>query len=68
MPEELATGAKVVEVLNQTRRWPVAKRRDDTRHLRDGRAIFARGALTGASFLVGKPVGLYSMRDVIGAA
>ena len=28
--------------------------------------IFARGALAAARFLVGKPAGLYSMRDVIG--
>jgi 4-hydroxy-tetrahydrodipicolinate reductase len=27
--------------------------------------IFARGALAAARFLVGKPAGLYSMRDVI---
>ena len=37
-------------------------------HRAESRAIFARGALTGASFLVGKPVGLYSMRDVIEAS
>ena len=36
-------------------------------HRAESRAIFARGALAGARFLVGKPAGLYSMRDVIGA-
>jgi len=34
-------------------------------HRADSRMIFARGALAGARFLVGKPAGLYSMRDVI---
>ena len=36
-------------------------------HRADSRMIFARGALAAARFLVGKPAGLYSMRDVIGA-
>jgi len=36
-------------------------------HRADSRMIFARGALAAAKFLVGKPAGLYSMRDVIGA-
>ncbi len=36
-------------------------------HRADSRMIFARGALSAARFLVGKPAGLYSMRDVIGA-
>jgi 4-hydroxy-tetrahydrodipicolinate reductase len=36
-------------------------------HRAENRLIFARGALAGARFLVGKPAGLYSMRDVIGA-
>jgi 4-hydroxy-tetrahydrodipicolinate reductase len=36
-------------------------------HRAESRMIFARGALAGARFLVGKPAGLYSMRDVIGA-
>ena len=36
-------------------------------HRAENRAIFARGALAGARFLVGKPAGLYSMRDVIGS-
>ena len=36
-------------------------------HRADSRMIFARGALTAARFLVGKPAGLYSMRDVIAA-
>lgn len=34
-------------------------------HRAESRMIFARGALAGARFLVGKPAGLYSMRDVI---
>lgn len=37
-------------------------------HRAESRAIFARGALAAARFLKGKPVGLYSMRDVIDAA
>ena len=36
-------------------------------HRAENRSIFARGALAAARFLVGKPAGLYSMRDVIGA-
>ena len=36
-------------------------------HRAENRMIFARGALAGARFLMGKPAGLYSMRDVIGA-
>lgn len=36
-------------------------------HRAENRMIFARGALAGARFLVGKPAGLYSMRDVIDA-
>ena len=36
-------------------------------HRAENRTIFARGALAAARFLVGKPAGLYSMRDVIGA-
>lgn len=36
-------------------------------HRAESRAIFARGAIAAARFLVGKPAGLYSMRDVIGA-
>jgi 4-hydroxy-tetrahydrodipicolinate reductase len=36
-------------------------------HRAESRMIFARGALAGARFLVGKPAGAYSMRDVIGA-
>jgi len=36
-------------------------------HRAENRMIFARGALAGARFLVGKPAGIYSMRDVIGA-
>ena len=37
-------------------------------HRADSRMIFARGALAAARFLVGKPAGLYSMRDVIEAS
>lgn len=36
-------------------------------HRAESRMIFARGALAAAHFLVGKPAGLYSMRDVIAA-
>ena len=36
-------------------------------HRAESRMIFARGALAGARFLVGKPAGLYSMRDVVDA-
>jgi 4-hydroxy-tetrahydrodipicolinate reductase len=36
-------------------------------HRAESRAIFARGALAAARFLVGRPVGLYTMRDVIDA-
>lgn len=36
-------------------------------HRADSRMIFARGALAAANFLVGKPAGLYTMRDVIAA-
>lgn len=36
-------------------------------HRAESRTIFARGALAAAGFLVGRPAGLYSMRDVIGA-
>jgi 4-hydroxy-tetrahydrodipicolinate reductase len=36
-------------------------------HRADSRMIFARGALAAARFLVGKPAGLYAMRDVIEA-
>jgi 4-hydroxy-tetrahydrodipicolinate reductase len=36
-------------------------------HRAENRMIFARGALAAARFLMGKPAGLYSMRDVIGA-
>jgi len=36
-------------------------------HRAESRVIFARGALAAAHFLVGKPAGLYSMRDVIGS-
>ncbi|MDQ3482366.1 MAG: 4-hydroxy-tetrahydrodipicolinate reductase [Pseudomonadota bacterium] len=35
-------------------------------HRAENRMIFARGALAAARFLVGRPAGLYSMRDVIG--
>jgi 4-hydroxy-tetrahydrodipicolinate reductase len=36
-------------------------------HRAESRTIFARGALAAARFLVGKPAGLYTMRDVISA-
>jgi len=36
-------------------------------HRSENRMIFARGALAAAKFLVGKPAGIYSMRDVIDA-
>jgi 4-hydroxy-tetrahydrodipicolinate reductase len=36
-------------------------------HKAENRLIFARGALAGARFLVGRPAGLYSMRDVVEA-
>lgn len=36
-------------------------------HRAESRLIFARGALAAARFLVGKPAGLYSMRDVVKA-
>jgi 4-hydroxy-tetrahydrodipicolinate reductase len=36
-------------------------------HRAESRMIFARGALAASRFLVGKPAGLYSMRDVIGS-
>ncbi|MCD8123899.1 MAG: 4-hydroxy-tetrahydrodipicolinate reductase [Lachnospiraceae bacterium] len=35
-------------------------------HTAYSRAIFAKGALAGAKFLAGKPVGYYNMQDVIG--
>lgn len=35
-------------------------------HRAENRSIFAKGALAAARFLVGKPAGLYTMRDVIG--
>ena len=37
-------------------------------HRAENRSIFARGALAATRFLLGKPAGLYSMRDVIDAA
>ncbi|HEX6218690.1 MAG TPA: 4-hydroxy-tetrahydrodipicolinate reductase [Sphingomicrobium sp.] len=36
-------------------------------HRAENRSIFARGAIAGAKWLIGKPAGLYTMRDVIGA-
>ena len=36
-------------------------------HRAESRMIFARGALAGARFLVGRPAGLYSMRHVVGS-
>ena len=37
-------------------------------HRAENRMIFARGALAAARFLVGKPAGLYSMRDVVASS
>jgi 4-hydroxy-tetrahydrodipicolinate reductase len=37
-------------------------------HRAESRMIFARGALAAVRFLVGRPAGLYSMRDVINAS
>jgi len=37
-------------------------------HRAENRMIFARGALAAAKFLIGKPAGVYSMRDVISAS
>ena len=34
-------------------------------HRAENRMIFARGALAAAKFLVGKPAGIYTMRDVV---
>ena len=42
-----------------------AKERIVLSHRAENRMIFAKGALAGARFLVGKPAGLYSMHDVI---
>ncbi len=36
-------------------------------HRAESRMIFARGALAAARFLVGRPAGFYSMRDVVGS-
>ena len=44
-----------------------AEERITLSHKAESRMIFARGALAGARFIVGKPAGLYSMRDVIDA-
>ena len=38
----------------------------ELKHCADSRAIFARGALRAAAWIIGKPPGLYSMRDVLG--
>lgn len=35
-------------------------------HSAESRAIFARGAVKGAAWLIGKPPGRYTMRDVLG--
>ena len=39
----------------------------ELRHTATSRAVFAKGALAAAKFLKGKPAGLYSMKDVLGA-
>jgi 4-hydroxy-tetrahydrodipicolinate reductase len=36
-------------------------------HRAENRMIFARGALAASKFLIGRPHGIYSMRDVVGA-
>ena len=36
------------------------------KHEPENRALFAEGALKAAAFLIGKPAGLYSMKDMIG--
>ena len=36
-------------------------------HSAGSRSVFAAGALTAARFLQGKPAGMYSMEDIIGA-
>lgn len=40
----------------------------ELRHHAADRALFARGALQGADWAIGRPAGLYSMRDVLGIA
>ena len=35
-------------------------------HVAEDRALFARGALTGAAWLIGKQPGRYTMEDVLG--
>ena len=36
------------------------------KHEAENRSLFAEGALKAAAFLIGKPAGLYSMKDMIG--
>lgn len=36
------------------------------KHEAENRALFGEGALTAAAFLIGKPVGLYNMKDILG--
>ena len=36
------------------------------KHEAHSRALFAEGAVAAASFIVGKPAGLYSMQDIVG--
>jgi len=43
-----------------------ASERLELTHRAGSREIFARGALRGAQWVVGKPAGLYSMQDVLG--
>lgn len=43
-----------------------ANDRIELTHRASDRGIFARGALRAASWVVGKPAGLYNMRDVLG--
>ena len=58
-----------IEVLRRTEelatRTRSVAREELDKHRAENRMIFARGALAAVRFLVGKPAGLYSMRDVV---
>jgi hypothetical protein len=43
VPKQVAARAKIVKSLDQAWRRPIANCRDDTRHLRNGRAIVPGG-------------------------
>ena len=45
---------------------PPLKAKDPIFDMDRARALFAEGALRAAGWLVGKPAGLYAMRDLIG--